>query len=657
MDTNARRKKIIRELSSSNGLITGEYLAGILGVSSRTVRNDIKAINEELMKCGAEIVSVPGTGYTLKFSNDNNAMDVLRETMTDNSDYIVPTIPSDRVKYIIGRLLSGNGYITLESLADELYVSKSTVENDMSQVEKWFAGHNMKLFKKTNYGIKLLGGEKDYRFALSDYLEEAKENNEQRLNSAYAMDKIVSSVDIDKIKDIIDEVHKDMPFTMTDVAYTNLVFHIAVAVKRIKEGKSVELPQADMNQLRIQKEYHIARAIAERIENVFNVDIPEAEVGYISIHLMGTKVLTEGQVTKNRIIDTLGEDIYDAVIKMVNSVKEAYGLDFSKDEELIYGLALHLKPTINRIKYGMNLKNPLLNEIKEEYPQAFEMAITASKVIEECFGIAVNENEMGYIAMYFGAAIERGNYQRCRKISRIAVVCASGMGTAQLLAARVRRVFPHITITGVYSSLQKGDIERGNPDIILSTVPISGMDVQVVKINPIPDKSDMERLKSVILSEDMGTDADTLIELFSRDLFLSGINVDDRFEVIDIMSDTLYEKGYVDKEFKQSAKERERISSTSIGNLVAIPHAMLGHALESHIAVGILEKPIKWGNSRVQLVFMIALKKMSDREFQDVFDALYKVVSNRTVVASIIKANDFDRFVNILKGRGSYDDK
>src|SRR5699024_5484805 len=95
------------------------------------------------------------------------------------------------------------------------------------------------------------------------------------------------------------------------------------------------------------------------------------------------------------------------------------------------GLGLHLKPAIKRHKYVMNFRNPMLADSKKNYPLAFEAGVIAGLSIESKIGIEINENEIGYLALHIGAAIERRKYKSGPK--RCLIVCASGLGTAQLI--------------------------------------------------------------------------------------------------------------------------------------------------------------------------------------------------------------------------------
>ncbi|WP_434630865.1 PRD domain-containing protein [Thermoanaerobacterium thermosaccharolyticum] len=227
---------------------------------------------------------------------------------------------------------------------------------------------------------------------------------------------------------------------------------------------------------------------------------------------------------------------------MISEVNLFYKIDFSRDKELIIGLALHLKPTLNRLKYNMNLRNPILKEIKDEYPDAFEMSVIASRILEREYGLSIDENEIGYIAMYFGAAIERLK-AKTKKINNVAIICASGMGTAQLLATKVRRTFPWLNIIGKYPSYKLEEAIKGNADLILTTVPldINIVNIPVIKISSILSKDDIEKIGEILNFEGNTLDARvTLISLFDEKLFAKNIKIKDKFEIINYLSDMLY---------------------------------------------------------------------------------------------------------------------
>ncbi|WKK94956.1 PTS sugar transporter subunit IIA [Clostridioides difficile] len=73
------------------------------------------------------------------------------------------------------------------------------------------------------------------------------------------------------------------------------------------------------------------------------------------------------------------------------------------------------------------------------------------------------------------------------------------------------------------------------------------------------------------------------------------------------LSNKLKERDFIEESSIKSIIDRENISSTEIGNLVAIPHTIVKGDKKSIIGVGILENPIIWDKQEVQLVFMVFL--------------------------------------------------
>lgn len=442
-----------------------------------------------------------------------------------------------------------------------------------------------------------------------------------------------------------------MDYKLSDIAFYNLLIHIAIAIKRIKQNKTINVSNEAFKNMKDKKEYKIAQGIVKAIEKNFDINMPVGEEIYITMHLLGSKPFKDSnldEVDRGDMRNIVGEELTNIVKKMIEEVNLVFNVDFSEDEELLTGLALHLKPTLNRLKYNMNLRNPILNEIKDQYPEAFEMGIVASRVLEKEYGLGIDENEIGYIAMYFGAAIERLKVKN-KKMNNVAIVCASGIGTAQLLATKIRRTFPWLNVIGIFPSYKLEEIIKGKPDLILTTVPLNIGNIPVIQISSVLSKDDIEKIGKVLNCRcNIRNDRFTLINLFEEKLFVKNLKGEDKFEIIEYLSDLLYKNKYVKEEFKKSVVEREKISSTSIGNLVAIPHSILGYARGSRIAIGILEKPINWGNDKVQLVMMLALGKMTDNEFQSIFDELFDIVNDYEMVLKLINAKNFTEFVNIF---------
>src|SRR5699024_3582199 len=129
-------------------------------------------------------------------------------------------------------------------------------------------------------------------------------------------------------------------------------------------------------------------------------------------------------------------------------------------------------PHINRNKYEMNFRTPIIADIKKSYPLAFEAGVIAGLSIESKLGIEINENEIGYLALHIGAAIERRKYKSGPK--RCLIVCASGLGTAQLIYYRLKANFePNLNVVGTTEYYKLHEYNLHDIDFIVSSIPIS----------------------------------------------------------------------------------------------------------------------------------------------------------------------------------------
>jgi lichenan operon transcriptional antiterminator len=648
---NSRLKSLIKELLSHKEPVTSEYLAKVIGVTSRTIRNDVKTINLELKKIGVQIEASRGVGYFIPPTLGGQPVTELIEELfmlQEEEQGNQPVLPEERVLFILKEIIMADDFIATEQLAEELYVSKSTVDNDLKQVEKLLEKHGLTLFKKQNYGIKLVGTEMNIRFCLSESLANMRNKQEPLEVDA---NEIISDVNIEEIKAVTKKHIVDLPFTMAELPLNNLVMHIAIAIQRIKKGKNVEVGTIEIDQIENQLEYEVASRIVASIEAAFSIKIPLGEVAYITIHLLGAKHFENMNIEETDLSKVVGEINYRLVNDILFEINRVYRIDLRNDQELIYGLGLHLRSAINRLKYRMNLRNPMLKEIKEHYPFSFELGITAAGVIQTSGELIVNEDEIGYIAIHLEAAVERMKNKKRREMRRVAIVCASGLGTAKLLAASIEAKFPGIDIVGTYPTYSIKDIKQEAVDLILTTIPVKEESpIPILQINTMLTEKDVAKVKEHIsskyLNEDKNKSLKKLQNLFSDELFFTEIDKKCPSEIIKSLTTILTIKGYVDDSFQPSVLEREEISPTSIGNLVAIPHPLKPNDLGSCIAIGILKKPVKWGEHSVQLVLLLALNEEDKEGFSSLFTHLWQIVQDKKLVDELCSKEKFDDFIN-----------
>ncbi|WP_052045320.1 BglG family transcription antiterminator [Caloranaerobacter azorensis] len=646
---NKRLLNILKEfIDKQTDYLTSSYLSKIVGVTSRTVRTDLKVLDEILSLHGARINAKKGIGYKLEIIDNMKFSNFYKKLLYEenNEKQQIPNLPEERERYIIKKLLEIDECITLEELCDELYISMSTIKKDLKKVKSILKDYRLTIVSKSNKGIRVEGKEIDKRFCIADYFFSRSKLDRINLTDFYIENIITfKDVDLKKIERILMKQLSKSNFPLTDIALKNLIIHIAIAIKRIKQGNCIEEKNGRVEKLNAKQEYEIAKDIIKSLEKDFEITIPSSEIYYITIHLLGSKLLDEREGTKS--IQFIENDIKSLIIKILNEINKKLNLDFSDDKELICGLALHLKPTFYRLYFNMNIRNPWLNEVKTKCPLAFQAGAIAAQIIEKETGYSVNESEIGYLAMHFGGSLERKKKGVGIK-KRIAIICSSGMGSSSLLLAKLKNSLgDNVELIGTFPLHQLALVVNLKPDIILTTVPIKE-DISIPKIlvSTVLEDSDLDEIKGKIKNIDYCKKGKIDFEnLFVRDLFFTDIKFENKEKVLDFLTDNMVSKGYIDKSIKQSILAREKLSSTAIGNLVAIPHALEVVEVHSCVCVGILNKPIVWDkDNKVQLVMVLSISKNISDRFNDLFSTLYKVTKSPLSVVKLIKQKDFDNF-------------
>lgn len=636
---------ILRELMTAERPITGTNLANLNQVTTRTTREDIKRLDTTLSDNGAYIESIMGKGYKLKIINDRKLRKFLQSVFREqvaNEDSI-PKSPEERTTYLIRRLLLGEHYLKLDDLSEEIYVSRSTVQNDLKNVKEILNEYGIQLETRPNYGIKLKGSELKLRFCMSEYIFN---RSDEEIGDDFIAGTELSSLskkELDSIWKIIMIQLEKNKITLSDIAINNLLIHIAIACKRIKSGHHISLFQTELQEIKKQKEYQVAKKIVTEVEEKLEVNFPQAEIAYITIHLLGTKMLNQTNAGEEVVEQVLDNEMNQLVMLALDKIEEELNLDIKHDQELIMGLGLHLKPAINRYKYGMNFRNPMLADIKKNYPLAFEAGVIAGLSIESKIGIEINENEIGYLALHIGAAIERRKYKSGPK--RCLIVCASGLGTAQLIYYRLKANFePNLNVVGTTEYYKLHEYNLHDIDFIVSSIPISeNLPVPVIEVNAILEDIDLSNVEKYIID-----DKEQVYTYLKKELMFLRKNFHSKEEALKFLSRKASEKGLVNDTLLEAIYDREKVAPTAFGNFVAIPHPITPESEETFLSICTLENPILWKEKPVQLVCLLCVKKDSTEDLQSMYELLGEVINNKLIVQRLIKTDNYDDFMSVL---------
>lgn len=586
---NTRALSIIKILLNSVEPVSSLALSQEIGCSTKTIQNEIKEVNKELKNC--EIVSIRGIGYKIEGNLDD--IDIKN---SDLYDY-------DRVEYIIKKIINlsstDKDTIKLEDLADSMYVSLSTVKNDLKEVKKILNEYNLKISSKHKQGICIEASEEDIIKFIINYSNKVD-------NSLNIKDFLNNNIieNLFSIKKILLDTLSYENMILTDNEFKNIVNYISIYLSRNNTNQS----------------------------------------DFIKEYIKKYKSKKEKPISEDEQLL-----IRKAIKEFCRDLNIATSINLSHDKVFEECLFNHISNLYKRADLGINQYEMTAGEIKLKYPFPFELGKIAKKTIEKNLNMEISEDEVENIALHIGGALERIDKRDEKKVYKTIIVCTSGVGTSMLIKSKLENIFKgKLEIIKVIPSYLIDYVNVLDIDFVISTVEVNLENVNVIKVSPMLTDKEIKLIEKYIETENVYIDLD-IQNLFSSELFFKDIKAETRSQVIDIMSKKLVEKGYIDDTMRQSYFERETIATTEIGNMVAIPHGAKGEVYENKVAIGILKEPISWEVGKVRLVIMLALDKEKILDYEEVFSKIYKRVDSIAKVISICENKSYEKFIKLFK--------
>lgn len=622
--------RVIRiiELTGKKNYCSLDYLASTIGVSTRTIRNYIKQLNSDLSGI-AELENDKGKGYCLAIKDKQLFDDLIGKIHSEKNRL---DSPQRRIAFIIDRLINSDEMNTLDELAFEMNIGRTTLVNELKKAAVALETYNLSIRGKQNNGMYLSGNELDLRFFILD-------NVYDYLYSAYPLD-----------EDIKDEVLRiAYQHDLESSTKNRLMQSVIVMLDRLLKNHRISKINEKYNKLFNTPEYHIALEIIAAIESHLPISIPKDEILFITLPIAGRRT-----PTNNRTMADI--TITDDIKRLLNAIVEQVGFDqdiIQENESFFQDLQYHLTFMINRLMFNLRLKNPLLSDVKEKYPVAYKMAEIAGQVIENDYGLKASEDELGYLAFYFGV-FNAQNEVKVRSLQQVAVICGTGRGTAKLIAIQLQRVLNQNTKIDLFSETEVTKQLLADYDIVFSTIKLAfEIDSPFIRINEIFDENSVSRQieKVTYLQKfkikDVGNHNSIVKLLTSAEKYFVLNSKKNYRENVNDMIDALTEKGYLDEGFKERLKERAEKGSMVFDQFIALPHTINRASNKIELALGVFPEKIFADEKEIKLVFLLGIPKQTDFDSSllvKIYDEIMRIAIDKKLVEQLARTTSYEDF-------------
>ncbi|MCM8710296.1 BglG family transcription antiterminator [Clostridium sp. SYSU_GA19001] len=628
---------------------TIDDFAELLGVSTRTVRNYISQLNDLLTPKVCQLENIRGYGYKLEiYDNKSFEENILPLLLKKNERQLLNT-PEERIKYIIKRLVNSIDAITIDELAEEINVGRTTIINDLKKLTNVLNIYGVEVKGKQNGGIAIKGNELCLRLFILHWACKG-------LNNVGAAEYYFGNIDSRLYKNIesyIRELFEHSNVNLTDETLRGIMTYVTVMIIRNNANKCIEKIENKYEKISLTEEYILAQKIKEKIEKEFKIKINHNEIIFLTLPILARKAPIEHDKMEDIRVNPYVKHLVDKILEEVSSVT---GIQIKYDRELILSLEYHLNFTLNRLTFNISTNNPLLKEIKSCYPLPYEMAKIAAKTIERECNVKVSEDEIGYIALHFGSYIERSN-QKFSNIEKVALVCGTGLGTARLLYIKLRKLLGEGKIINTFSDINLTKELLDSYDVIFTTVNI-GIDTEapIIKVSALFNENELikeieKKYYNKKYNSEITEPGLSLMQMTIKENMFFLLNKTTFIDNLSDMLDKIINLGNIDKNFKERVIERELKSPTAFGNYVAIPHAVSEQSDKITLSMGILDKPVNWGGNEVKIIILMIIPK--DNIDHDLliktYEELLKLCQNKKLIESISKARTYIEYKTILQ--------
>ena len=603
-------------------IISTSKIAEIINLSEKATRNKVDHVKDYLIENHlGTIEKKPRVGIWL--NADEKQLEKITNIVNNGGEVNFGFDAKERrdeVLKLFFRLLPRET-ITTQRIADELYVSTPTVLKIIKECEEWLTPFHISIINERNRGCYLRYEETNFRIAMKNFIMDNGKIEDIKKQINY----FFSSIDIELIKKSIIETENEWNYRFTDNSFYEILIYCCLAYQRKDLQVPEKIAEEDLEILERYNEYPFTVAIFKKLHEKMHTLFTNEDVLFLSTQILCSKFI--GINDANDVISNISkydQKILDFIDEMITLMGNVLGVDLSNDRTLKESLMFHLRPTIFRLRYGMPEGNSLVNFIKSEYKTVFRAAWSISILFEKYFNLQITEDELGYIVLYIQSALERKNY------SYSAILLAdSNLGHAQLLCERIKKIVPEIHELKVISYHDFKLFNYPDVDIIISSKKLHDRDTRIIVINNLLSDSGISCLRNVMDMRNLRRKSESnhfepiCLQLFSPELIFVNVKAKSKDELLKKLSDKMELKGFVTKKFFDTVMEREKATTTCIGNQIALPHGAMSEVNESHVAIAILDEPIVWNDEMVDIVFLLGFKMSTHEEIRRI-ETFYK---------------------------------
>lgn len=470
---NKRIVEIIQFLLKQKTTIT--FLSEKYHVSERTIRNDIGVINDILQKNHLQKLQLGANGKIICSDDFSNILEYLPE-----DDFYSYKLSKEERKWITSSLfVHATEYITLSMIAEHLSVSRATIISDLDGVKSFLKENGLTVLSYSNKGLRIEGLESDKRKLLLKIAE-----YEWSLSQSKSVKLLgIQAGNIVTIQKILNEQEHAHGYFLTDVSFQRVLTYIRLMIQRNQQGEYIEKMTEHVSD-----KYRMAQDILKYVTQYCENTSTENEIIFL------TKILDECKYIKRKVNENSMVKIQLMTRRFIEAISEEMGVHLNEDYDFYENLSNHLGSVFQNKNANLTV-GAIHQEVVQKNKSVWEAVQQHKMILESGVERTLTDAEKTYIVIHICAALERKKNQDIA--FHVILVCHAGIGTSQLLLARLKQHFK-FRIVDIISAHEVANITADQADLLITTVELEATPIPYVKVSPLMNDEDYVRVGAKI---------------------------------------------------------------------------------------------------------------------------------------------------------------
>ncbi|GMA09068.1 transcriptional antiterminator [Tetragenococcus halophilus subsp. flandriensis] len=616
-----KTRNLLNILSQQNDFVTSNQLAEMLAVTPRSIRNYVNTLNQKSESLEPLIIST-NQGYKLQKDIDTRN---IKDSFVDKKEI-------DLLFQITLLLINHTEYLTYEKLAEKLHYSYESIRG---KVQLLFAKIknlqiNVELESRIFTGIRLNGDEEQFRLLLEQFIafEDIKKDN--LIETVYqALHGLCEREAIESQVNHLDAIFSKKHVTMDFIVYVKIICHMMIMLYRFNKSQFIDKDKLTVFKENSPPEFFIASEILDKQVPLREINV---EINELTNYLLSLPIYVP--IDHIYHIDIKQKEIIEKALK---EAEENYQIPIFSNKQNKIRITNHIVRLLNPLIGSIPIFNPHSSQTRREYLFAYSIACFLYDKLQGSLGFRTPEGEIAYLTVHIQLVI----IENLQPSINTLLVYRGKQTEAELYRYKIETYFPAIKVVSIAREINIENL--GDYSLIIycdDSTEIKGNE-KIIHVSKVLTGEDVNRLQLFI--DSVGTTS--LID----HLDYYHINEKDPILAIKLL---ISMSGY--DYLLPNFVEREKMSTTDIGNQVALPHPFLkGSETSAKIIIGVNKKEIPWGRQKVRLI-IVYIPANDLKTNENFFNEVYHCANDINLVQNLLQTNTKEEFIKIWNKKGSF---